>query len=79
MHGQRGDQASHYLLSPLDAVDFHRLTTPRHSDIRRLLANYSELVHHLQLHILGHGLFPEACPVYGGCLAFEKLHIVGRD
>ncbi|MNF88897.1 hypothetical protein D3C84_714010 [compost metagenome] len=36
-------------------------------------------MHHLQLHILRHALFPEACPVYAGCLAFEDLYIVSPD
>src|SRR5690606_23757938 len=73
------DQASDHLLIPLDAVDLQRLTTQQYCYICRLLAGDGELVHHLQLHIFRHALFPEACPVYAGCLAFEDLHIVSPD
>ena len=73
------DQASDHLLIPFDAVDLQCLTTQQYRYIRRLLAGDGELVHHLQLHILRHALFPEACPVYAGCLAFEDLHVVSPD
>ena len=67
------------LLVSFDAMDLQRLTAEQHGHISSLLAGDGELVHHLQLHILRHALFPEACPVYAGCLTFEDLHIVGPD
>jgi hypothetical protein len=73
------DQPSNQRLVAFDAMDLQMLATEQHRHISRLLAGDGELVHDLQLHILGHALFPEACPVYAGSLAFEDLHIVGAD
>ncbi|MCY1362373.1 hypothetical protein D9M69_490880 [compost metagenome] len=73
------DQAGDHLLVPLDAMDLQRLTAKQYRHIRGLFAGDGELVHHLQLNILGHAFLPEACPVYAGGLAFEDLHILGTD
>ena len=60
-------------------MDLQVLTTEQYRHIRRLLAGDGELVHDLQLHILGHAFFPEACSIYAGSLAFEDLYIVCTD
>ncbi|MCY1312738.1 hypothetical protein D9M70_631860 [compost metagenome] len=60
-------------------MNLKRLSTQQHRDIRRLLASDGELVHHLQLHILGHAFFPEACAVDAGGLALEDLHVISAD
>ena len=60
-------------------MDLQVLATEQYRHICSLLAGYGELVHDLQLYILGHTLLPEACPVYAGSLAFKDLYIVGAD
>ncbi|MNJ41894.1 hypothetical protein D3C77_368360 [compost metagenome] len=60
-------------------MDFQMLATEQHRHISRLLASDCKLVHDLQLHIFGHALFPEACPVYAGSFAFEDLHLWSAD
>ncbi|MNP77102.1 hypothetical protein D3C76_1744550 [compost metagenome] len=60
-------------------MDFQVLTTEQYRHISGLLAGDGELVHDLQLHILGHALFPEACAVYAGGFAFEDLHLWRAD
>ena len=50
------------------------LTTEQYRHISGLLAGDGELVHDLQLHILGHPVFPEACAVYAGGFTFENLY-----
>ena len=60
-------------------MDFQVLTTEQYRHISGLLAGDGELVHDLQLHILGHTLLPEACAVYAGGFTFENLYIVGAD
>lgn len=73
------NEASNHLLVPFDAVDLQHLAAQQYRHICRLLASDRELMHYLQLHILGHAFFPEACAVYAGCLAFKDLHIVSAD
>jgi transposase len=65
-------KAVNHLLVPFDTMDIQRLTTQQYRHIGSLLTGNSELMHHLQLHILGHAFFPEACAIYAGCLAFKE-------
>ncbi|MNG15184.1 hypothetical protein D3C84_989950 [compost metagenome] len=55
------------------------LATEQYRYIRRLLASHGQLVHDLQLHILGHTLFPEASAVDASGLTFQNLYIVCTD
>lgn len=55
------------------------LATEQHRHIGRLLARHGQLVHHLELHIFRHVLFPEGGTVYAGSFAFKDLYIVGAD
>jgi len=79
VHSVVGTAANVADVTQVDKLLHGEETTEHNRHIRCLLAGDCELVHHLQLHILGYAVLPEACPVYAGCLALENLHIVGPD
>ena len=50
------------------------MAAQQHGHIGGLLPGHGELVHHLQLHVLGHALLPQPRPVDPGGLALQNLH-----
>jgi hypothetical protein len=69
------DQLGDHLGVPFDPEHLQFLPTHEHGHIRCLLAGHGQLVHDLQLHILGHTIAPQPGSVDPRRLAFQDLDI----
>ena len=75
----QGNQTGNQRLIPLNPNNPQLLTTDQHSHIGRLVPRDCQLVHHLQLHILGHAIAPQAGAMDARSFAFQDLHIASAD